>query len=465
MNTGSDLILSGVGTVNGGKYNRVIISGIREINGDLEAEQIDISGSWVFKGDVITAGFNGSGLGTVEGRMEVGIIEGSGSFKVNGPVKASCLRSSGSCQIGGQLKAGQVFSSGSLSVGADVEAEEFDAGGSFKIDGLLNANRINIRIGRFCYAREIGGEDIYASTHKVYWHGIFKSWFTGFWNDRTWGTNKLHAELIEGTNVSLEHTHAKIVRGNRVKIGPGCQIELVEYTDSLEIDPESSVVQQVKSPREAGVSGTNSAGSVPEESGSVTNSEPVRNCAQTFFEQMENEVPHHWGRHFGEWGKRLRLGPGMSYQWPALWLPIINVRFKGEPDHFPKVAIGLVAVGDIAIGLVSAGGLAVGIVAAGGIGLGALAFGGVALGWFLALGGVAVSWWAVAGGVAVSNMVSIGAIAVGRFALGAIAIARTAVGAIAIGRTALGVIVVGAHGWGLIPLTSDVFKSLRHLFD
>ena len=40
---------------------------------------------------------------------------------------------------------------------------------------------------------------------------------------------ELTAEVIEGDKVEIEYTQADVVRGNHIKIGPGCKVDLVEY--------------------------------------------------------------------------------------------------------------------------------------------------------------------------------------------------------------------------------------------
>ena len=51
----------------------------------------------------------------------------------------------------------------------------------------------------------------------------------------------LTADFIEGDGVRLERTTARAVRGNTVVIGPGCEIELVEYTGEHSASPEAKV--------------------------------------------------------------------------------------------------------------------------------------------------------------------------------------------------------------------------------
>ena len=41
-------------------------------------------------------------------------------------------------------------------------------------------------------------------------------------------------ESVEGDDIYLEYTTAKVVRGNTVRLGAGCKIDLVEYKTSLE---------------------------------------------------------------------------------------------------------------------------------------------------------------------------------------------------------------------------------------
>jgi hypothetical protein len=76
----------------------------------------------------------------------------------------------------------------------------------------------------------------------------------------------------------------------------------------------------------------------------------------------------------------------------------------------PRVARGIVAVGDVAMGGLAVGGLAVGVVALGGLGLGLLALGGMAVG-AVAVGGMAAGWYGALGGIAVSLGFAVGGLA------------------------------------------------------
>lgn len=236
-NTG-DLRISGMGKMNGGKFRNVDISGMGKIFGEIEADSIKISGSGRIKGDAKAARVNISGSGTIEGSLESEYTESSGNFKNEGDIRTKELSNSGRIRVDGNLKAEKINSDGLLSVGGGLEAEEFYCDGVFKIGGLLNANTVDVKIQWDSFAREIGGEKIIVRKGRHMGLNFLLSLFSkGF---------GLQADVIEGTEVYLENTSSKIVRGNKVIIGPECEIEYVEYTDSIEVSKGSVVKKQVK---------------------------------------------------------------------------------------------------------------------------------------------------------------------------------------------------------------------------
>ena len=123
-------------------------------------------------------------------------------------------------------------------------------------------------------------------------------------------------------------------------------------------------------------------------------------------------------------------------------LPLIHVRWGVGPRLAKGIiaigncAVGVVAIGGCSLGVISLGGVALGLLfALGGLSLGLLALGGAAVGGF-AIGGCAVGQWLAAGGCALSNYLAIGG---GAFSRG-----------LAIGGSAFGHIAVGtneASGW------------------
>ena len=128
-----------------------------------------------------------------------------------------------------------------MKIKGDCEAESFDARGNFKIDGLLNAGTIDVELLRHCEAKEIGGENI--TVKKTRDSSGFKKLIKFFMSNHN---DQLTAEVIEGDHLYLEYTHAKVVRGNTIEIGPGCVIKRIEYKTSLEVDESAKVGAQEK---------------------------------------------------------------------------------------------------------------------------------------------------------------------------------------------------------------------------
>lgn len=119
----------------------------------------------------------------------------------------------------------------------------------------------------------------------------------------------------------------------------------------------------------------------------------------------------------------------------AFGLPLVHIRLGFGPRLAKGIiavgncAVGVVAIGGSSLGLISVGGISAGLLFAfGGLSLGLLALGGVAIGGF-AVGGCAFGQWLAIGGGAFSNYLAIGG---GAWSKG-LAIGSSAYGHIAVG--------------------------------
>jgi len=94
--------------------------------------------------------------------------------------------------------------------------------------------------------------------------------------------------------------------------------------------------------------------------------------------------------------------------------PLVHVCSGVDPVTMrPRVAKGVIAIGNIAVGVLAIGGVACGLLTLGGVSLGLLfALGGLAIGVGLSMGGVAIGSIAI-GGVAVGFVYAIGGAAIG----------------------------------------------------
>lgn len=251
-----DLSISGSGKTGGGVYNRVHISGSGHISGDIECADFRAGGSCRVSGSLKArtgriagsahidgaAGFaqalSVSGSTHVDGNVDGGELSVSGSLRIGGDVRAEKAAVSGSLHIGGEFAAGEVRATGELTVDGGCSAETFRAEGGLRIGGLLNAGTVELRLHPFSNRiKEIGGETIRVENgHRVLGPLLHAFMRPGF---------ILTTETVEGDEICLENTKAHIVRGKRVTIGEGCEIDLVEYDESLSKD-SGAVVHESK---------------------------------------------------------------------------------------------------------------------------------------------------------------------------------------------------------------------------
>lgn len=235
--------ISGSGSVHGGVYDEVKISGSGRISGDVECTSLKVSGSAKIEGKVKTGECRISGSANIEGELIADDIHISGSTNADGDLIASNdIKISGGAKVGGALKAGNIRLSGGVSVQKGIECEILDMSGAFKVTGLINAGTLNVRLNGDSRAEDIGGDEIIvlrerdAGIKRVFGINIPISFSNG----------TLTADTIEGGKIHLEYTRAKVVRGEVIEIGPGCSIDKVEYSGSLIVDEEAQVSERVK---------------------------------------------------------------------------------------------------------------------------------------------------------------------------------------------------------------------------
>ncbi|GMA51462.1 hypothetical protein GCM10025857_28190 [Alicyclobacillus contaminans] len=193
-----NLHLSGVGSASGGQYEDVSIEGVGKVHGDVECTE-----------------FRLEGVGTVNGSLRANLVELEGKATVKGDIAAETVRMEGYIKVTG-----------------DCDAESFTATGILRADGLLNADRISIALHGHSHVQQMGGSEILVKRIRK------GRWFRS--------GRHLEVDIVEGDNVHLEATRARIVRGNSVVIGSGCEVEMVEYRQSLDIASDASVAEQRK---------------------------------------------------------------------------------------------------------------------------------------------------------------------------------------------------------------------------
>ncbi|GAK41235.1 hypothetical protein TCA2_3726 [Paenibacillus sp. TCA20] len=246
--------IAGIGSSSGGIYQHVRADGMAKFSSDIDCISYEVNGTASLHGALKCNRYFVNGLSTVDGEIsaEEIIVNGTskakgnviadrtrvdGVFSIRGQLDTESLVVNGKAKVGGKLIASSVEVAGTMSADRDVECEKFEVQGGFKIHGLLNAGDIDIKLLLGCEAEDIGGERIHVRRdHKV---KLLDGFVPGL-------APKLKAKVIEGDDIYLEQTYAQTVRGNRVVIGPGCQIGLVEYKESYHQDEDTVVDRYIQ---------------------------------------------------------------------------------------------------------------------------------------------------------------------------------------------------------------------------
>jgi cytoskeletal protein CcmA (bactofilin family) len=296
-----NVIITGSGRLEGGAYETIKIAGSCRVDGDLDVNQIKIGGSLRVEGDLSAGEMKTAGSCRVAGDVEAELMKTAGTCTVTGNVRAKLFKNAGSQEVDGTLQAEEITSGGVLKVSGDVEADKFLSRGRFEIGGLLTADEVKIELGGG-RVQEIGGERVEVRVTGPFWGwrdiakveidaeqpfaqrrkrgvritrlgherdidikidlgGLLEDVFeelekVGHELGRMGGrvghafaghiAGSLEADTIEGDEIFLENTRARVVRGTRVTIGAGCRIETVEYKDSLDVHPDAQVKRQTK---------------------------------------------------------------------------------------------------------------------------------------------------------------------------------------------------------------------------
>ena len=237
-----DLKYSGNMTIPGGVYKRVDFNGNVTVDGDMDCLDIRVNGNYEGSGSLKANTGRIHGNAKIKGDFESGDIDVNGSMTIGGDMAVKEIKTNGKLVVKGDVQSDTIDANGEFRVRGNCNAESFLITGMFTVEQTLNAGKIDAGIFGPSSVKEIGGEKI---TVRKGGHKLAKAFATLFDTMSLYKT-RLEAETIEGDNIELEHTTAKVVRGNNVTIGDGCEIDLVEYTGEFKKSLKASVLKHVK---------------------------------------------------------------------------------------------------------------------------------------------------------------------------------------------------------------------------
>lgn len=232
--------ISGSGNIPAGEYEKVSVSGSARLHGHVRCNSFATSGSSAGESIECSENFKVSGSSSFSGNVSAGYIGISGSFFCGGELfskgKFVC---SGGAKCEKSIKCDELSVSGSIKVGEDVEAEKIKIDGIINCSGLLNAEEVEIKFDKGMDIGSIGGSKIIIIKEPKRKFGERLPLLFSL-------VKKINGNVcvegsIEGDEIALEAVSCPRVTGRVVAVGAGCDIDLVQYSDQIEVSPDAKV--------------------------------------------------------------------------------------------------------------------------------------------------------------------------------------------------------------------------------
>jgi cytoskeletal protein CcmA (bactofilin family) len=238
-----NLKIIGNNSASGGRYNDAKIIGNGTIKGDMDCATFRSVGDSRLEGNLKAGSVKIIGSIHVEGQTEADDVRVTGELGIDGDFRARDCHLRGRITTKSGIKADAMSLTGYVTVKKNCEAESFKADGQIKIDGLLTADDVEIKTYGESRISEIGGDRIVISKGSGSTPGkVIKLLFV----PSNWGNAMVTVNTIEGDDIRLSNTRAKVVRGKNVIIESGCEIDLVEYKGNLRVNRSSTVREEKK---------------------------------------------------------------------------------------------------------------------------------------------------------------------------------------------------------------------------
>lgn len=235
-----DIRINGMGQVPGGNYGKINTDGAATIQGEVRCASFTANGSLKLTNSIYAEQFRLNGTGRSSGTIAGGKLRVDGTMKLDGDVSFSSININGMLQARGGAVGEQAHIDGGMKLDGSAQYETLKVHGLLQVGGRLRARELDIVMAGACRASEIRGERI--SVRKRLGASRVLAWLSSSL------APCLTAELIEGDDIVLEATKAGGVRGNTIRIGPGCEIDHVEYRVHYEADPGASVGRAGQAP-------------------------------------------------------------------------------------------------------------------------------------------------------------------------------------------------------------------------
>ena len=210
-----DIKISGSGAVGSGEYDEIKASGSLKLFGEVKCKSLSLSGA--LKGEC---------------RLEcLGDFKISGSASFTDSITAKNIKIAGSFKTKGEINCDELTVHGAIKTENGISAnEKAEIHGEIKSNALIKAKSVNITFNGKSSVPEIRGKAISLKPKK-----FLKAF-----------RRNTEANSIDGEEITLEYVNSERVSGRDVKIGKRCRVDLVEYSEKIEISPRAKVGRTVK---------------------------------------------------------------------------------------------------------------------------------------------------------------------------------------------------------------------------
>jgi cytoskeletal protein CcmA (bactofilin family) len=236
----NDMKFMGESTHPGGQFRDIAVMGRARFDGDVVCRAFSCMGEAQLRGSLQSRRTSVMGQTRVGGPADAGDFSVMGRMDCDAALRARRLSCMGELRVHGQVDAETVRVFGQLSVQGDCNVDDFHSRGTFDISGLLSVDNLRVRPYGPCRAGEIGGARIEVRRTGGFLDRVpLVGWVRTCMFGRR--RSRLEVESVEGDDVFLEDTDARMVRGARVRIGRGCRVGTVEFRETCTREQDAEV--------------------------------------------------------------------------------------------------------------------------------------------------------------------------------------------------------------------------------
>ncbi|HEY9186626.1 MAG TPA: hypothetical protein VIR55_01855 [Ignavibacteria bacterium] len=238
-----DLRIHGHMVLSGGKYKTVKIHGRAVFQSDLISEVTKVHGETKIEGNIKSKIAKIFGSIDIKGDSDFKTIKVYGFCHSSLNINSDEIKVHGDLRSDGNVNCEIIDAYGKIKAKGNFNADKFYCIGEVKIEKELNADVLTIYNKGNSKVNLIGGSII--NLKKFLPGGFHKIIHKLLLLDK-WKRKLFYVDVIEGDEIYIEYTKAKVVRGKSITIGECCEVDYIEYYDVLNKNGKSIIKKELK---------------------------------------------------------------------------------------------------------------------------------------------------------------------------------------------------------------------------